>query len=274
MISFPNAKINLGLHIVAKRPDGFHNIETVFYPIALADALEFVETEQGKATSLVLSGIPVDGVIEDNIVLKAYQLLAADYDLPPLSIYLQKNIPLGAGLGGGSADAASMLLMLNQEYDLHLSQTKLEQYAARIGADCPFFIQNRPVYATQKGEIMSPVSLDLSQYYLVVVKPPVHVNTAMAYAACTPKFSNHSLTELIKQPVATWKNVLRNDFEVPIFAQYPIIKQIKNQLYDLGAVYAAMSGSGAAVFGLFSTQIALDKHFASYYSWQGKVERI
>jgi 4-diphosphocytidyl-2-C-methyl-D-erythritol kinase len=262
MISFPNAKINLGLNIVSKRPDGYHNIETVFYPVPLRDALEIVPASPSRrdvarrvstTTTFTQTGIPIAGDTRDNLVMKAYQLLKAQYEIPEIAVYLQKNIPFGAGLGGGSADAAFMLKLLNDFAELHLSPEQLEEFAARLGADCPFFIQNKPVFAEGTGTVFSPVQLSLSGYYLSLVKPEVHVSTQEAYAGVKPQTPKESIRDIICDPVSTWKDRLVNDFETSIFARFPEIGEVKQKMYDQGAIYASMSGSGSSVFGLFET---------------------
>ncbi|MCL1938611.1 MAG: 4-(cytidine 5'-diphospho)-2-C-methyl-D-erythritol kinase [Candidatus Azobacteroides sp.] len=250
MISFPNAKINLGLSIVAKRPDGYHNIETVFYPICLYDALEIVPATDEK-TTLLQTGFAMDGDPQDNLVLKAYRLLKTCYPLPEIAIYLQKNIPFGAGLGGGSADAAFMLKLLNDFFTLNLSVPELEKYAGFLGADCPFFIQNRPVFAEETGNVFTPVTISLKGYYLVLVKPDIHVSTQEAYARVKIQPHKESVYNLIHSPLVRWKKELVNDFEYGVFAQYPEIGAIKKRLYETGAVYASLSGSGSSVFGIF-----------------------
>ena len=248
MIGFPNAKINIGLNITEKRADGFHNLETVFFPVAWSDALEFVISRE---VSFSTSGIHLSGDPESNLVMKAYQLLRNDYDLPPLKIHLHKNIPFGAGLGGGSSDGAFMLLMVNKEFDLNLSTEQLESYAARLGSDCAFFIHNKPMFASGRGEIMEPVQLSLNNWFILIIKPPAEVSTAKAFQWIVPARPENSLKELIQLPVQQWKNTIVNQFETSVFQFYPEIKKIKDQLYDLGAAYASMSGSGSCVFGLF-----------------------
>jgi 4-diphosphocytidyl-2-C-methyl-D-erythritol kinase len=249
MIVFPNAKINIGLNIVEKRTDGYHNLETVFYPVGLRDALEIIPSD--SESSLTISGIPVDGDPSTNLVMKAYQMLKGDFQLGNISVFLQKHIPTGAGLGGGSADGASMICLLNDYFALNLPGDVMEAYASRLGADCPFFVRNRPVFATGTGNEMEPVTLSLDKYAIVLVKPPFSVSTAEAYSMIIPHYPNISLKHLVKQPVEEWKSLLINDFELPVAAKYPQIAAIKRKLYDLGAVYASMSGSGSAVYGLF-----------------------
>jgi len=249
MISFPNAKINIGLHITEKRADGFHNLETVFFPVGWSDALEIAHSDELCFTT---SGIAISGSPESNLVMKAYLLLQKDFGLPALKIHLHKQIPFGAGLGGGSSDAAFMLRLLNQTFDLQLSQEKLLEYAAVLGSDCPFFILNKPVFATGRGEIMSEINLNVKGLYLLLVKPPLEVSTVSAFQSVVPQRPVVSLSELINLPVQDWKNNIKNQFESSVFPQYPEIAGIKNQLYDQGAVYASMSGSGSCVFGLFN----------------------
>ena len=251
MLCFPNAKINLGLNVVSKRPDGYHNLETIFYPVDIKDALEVVPAA-GEKGIFKQSGILLEGNPAENLVIKAYLLLKKEYNIPEIDIYLRKNIPLGAGMGGGSADAAFMLKLLNNVYELHLSDTQLEELAARLGADCPFFIRNEPVFATGIGNVFTPVELSLKEYFIVLVKPDIHVSTKEAYSLVQPKLPAFSLKEIIKNPPETWKEIMINDFEVSVFSQYPAIRDIKEKLYDLGAVYASMSGSGSSVYGIFN----------------------
>ena len=248
MITFPNAKINIGLNVVEKRPDGYHNLETIFYPVKLSDALEVIEAEE---TAFSSSGIEIDATPENNLVYKAYSLLAGDFELPQVKMHLHKVIPFGAGLGGGSADAAFALKMLNDYFGLGLTTAQLEDYAARIGADCPFFIENKPTFAYGIGDQFKPVNLDLSAYKIVIVKPYFSVSTPQAYQNITPIKPDFNLLEIDQLPIEEWKTVVRNDFEKSVFPQFPEIEKLKNSLYEAGAVYASMSGSGSAVFGIF-----------------------
>ncbi len=248
MISFPNAKINLGLHVTEKRPDGFHNLETVFYPVGWSDVLEFVISAEFGFTT---SGIPISGVPESNLVIKAYQLLKEEFNLPALKIHLHKNIPFGAGLGGGSSDGAFMLVMLNKTFNLDISEERLIGYAARLGSDCPFFVLNKPVFATGRGEVMNIVNMKINGLFIILVKPPFEVSTAQAFQFVVPKKSEDSLPELLSQPVQKWKNIISNQFELSVFQNYPEIEGVKSKLYESGAVYASMSGSGSCVFGIF-----------------------
>jgi 4-diphosphocytidyl-2-C-methyl-D-erythritol kinase len=250
MISFPNAKINLGLNIVSKRPDGYHNIETVFYPVHWCDVLEIVPAEREKGV-FVQTGIPIKEDPQKNLVIKAYRLLKAQYDIPEIDIYLRKNIPFGAGLGGGSSDAAFMLKLLNDFAGLHLSHEQLEEYARQIGADCPFFIQNKPVFAEGTGIVFTPVTVFLRGYYLVVVTLDIQVSTQEAYSNVEPQQPKESIRDIIQLPVSAWKDKLMNDFEKTIFVKYPEIGEMKQKMYERGAIYASMSGSGSSVFGIF-----------------------
>lgn len=251
MIVFPNAKINIGLNITERRPDGYHNLETVFYPLMIKDALEIIES---KELSFQSSGIIIPGDSNSNLCLKAYHLIKQDYDIPPVSIHLHKHIPIGAGLGGGSADAAFFIKLINLTFALGLTTDTMMNYARQLGADCAFFINNQPVYAYGKGDQFEAVNLDLSAYKLVLVMPPVHVSTAEAYGGIKPKPTEQSLKDLIKLPVSEWENHIQNDFEEHIFKAFPLIAKVKEALYNAGALYACMSGSGASVFGIFEEQ--------------------
>ncbi len=252
MITFPNAKINLGLNIVEKRPDGYHNLETVFYPVPVEDALEVnILNESTQKFRLHQAGLEIAGEAENNLVVKAYKLLDERFNLPPIDIHLFKHIPSGAGLGGGSSDAAYMLKLLNEKFNLKLSDENLEEYAARLGADCAFFIRNTPTYAEGIGNIFSPISLSLKGYQIVLVKPDIFVSTREAFARIKPHRQEIPLKEVIKRPIEEWKERMVNDFEESVFPQFPAIKEIKEKLYEVGAIYAAMTGSGSSVFGLF-----------------------
>ena len=253
MLAFPNAKINLGLHITRKRTDGFHELETIFYPVkTMKDALEIVPAKT-DVSKLHLSGLQVDGDTGNNLVWRAYELIKESYPerVPALDIYLLKAIPMGAGLGGGSADAAFALQLLNEYCQLDISDAELEKLALQLGSDCPFFIRNSPQYATGRGEIMEPIDIDLSEYRIEVVCPEVHVSTKEAFSGILPKPGSFDLRELPKIPVPEWKQVLKNDFEPTVFKQYPEIARIKEKFYADGALYASMSGSGSAVYGIF-----------------------
>ena len=274
MITYPNAKINLGLNIVEKRPDGYHNLETVFYPINLQDALEVNLMEGEEEFSLKVNGVPIEGEPENNLVVKAYRLLKKDYpDMPTIDIHMYKHIPTGAGLGGGSADAAFMIKLLNEKFKLNLSIEKMEEYAAILGADCAFFIQNKPVFASGIGNIFEPIQLSLKGYYLVLVKPDIFVSTKDAFAHITPMQPAQSLKEIIRMPVETWRATMKNDFEESVFQKFPEIAAIKDKLYDLGAIYASMSGSGSSVFGIFREQVEfVDEIFSGCFCRQRALE--
>ena len=274
MITYPNAKINLGLNIVEKRPDGYHNLETVFYPINLQDALEVNLLEGEEEFSLKVSGVPIEGEPDNNLVVKAYRLLKKDYpEMPAIDIHMYKHIPTGAGLGGGSADAAFMIKLLNDKFKLNLSIEKMEEYAAILGADCAFFIQNKPVFATGIGNIFEPIQLSLKGYYLVLVKPDIFVSTKDAFAHIIPSQPTQSLKEIIRMPVETWRATMKNDFEDSVFQKFPEIAAIKDKLYDLGAVYASMSGSGSSVYGIFREQVEfVDEIFSGCFCRQRALE--
>lgn len=273
MITFPCAKINLGLNIVSKRPDGYHNLETVFYPIPLTDALEIKYMDEKfpseSPCDLKITGKDVDCNEEDNLVIKAYQLLAADFQLPRVHAHLVKRIPTQAGLGGGSSDAAYMIRLLDERFRLNIGIPEMERYAAKLGADCAFFITADPSYAEGIGDVLMPVDVPgagLGGYYLAVVKPSVAVSTRDAYAAIVPKTPAKCCRDIVRQPIETWKDELVNDFEAPIFAMHPELAAIKQSLYDAGAVYAAMSGSGSALFGIFREQpTGLEKEFEGIF---------
>ena len=253
MVVFPNAKLNIGLNIVEKRPDNYHNLESIFVPIPFKDILEIVESKSGE-TRLHLSGIQIDGDPNNNLVMKAFRQLQVDFNIPNVDIYLEKIIPFGAGLGGGSADAAFTLKALNTLFDLKLSNEKLCQYAAKLGADCSFFIENKATYVTGIGEILTPIELDLSPYYLVLVKPNDYISTKEAYAHITPRKTKISVNETIHYPIEQWKEYIVNDFEASVFPNHPNIAKVKKNLYENGALYASMTGSGSSVFGLFDKQ--------------------
>ncbi len=253
MITFPNAKINLGLNIVERRPDGYHNIETVFYPIPLTDVLEIVPARGDEETSLTCYGNLVDCPPEKNLVMRAYWLMQQRCDLPPVAMHLYKRIPDGAGLGGGSSDAAHALVMLNKMFNLEIADAELAEMAATLGADCAFFIYNRPMLATGIGDVLSPVDVDLKGKTLLLVKPPVGVDTRTAYSRVTPQVPDVSLGEIIGRPVVAWDGMMVNDFEASVFAALPQLWLIKAAILDAGAQYAAMSGSGSTVFGIFDS---------------------
>lgn len=268
MVSFPNCKINLGLRILRKRTDGYHDLETVFLPIAVHDMLEVIPHPSGKdaAVTIQLSGQPIPGDAQTNLVIKAWQLLKKDHpSLPAVQFHLHKTLPPGAGLGAGSADAAFALTILNQRFELNISSQQLAAYALQLGSDVPFFLLNRPAYATGRGEQLTPVELDLSGYSVLLVHPRIHVSTAQAFSQLTPAVPAEALPALLQQPIDTWKHSIVNDFEKPVFAQHPAIARIKTQLYEAGAVYASMSGSGSSVFGLFAKPVPAMKFEKDYF---------
>ena len=269
MVLFPNAKINLGLNILRKREDGYHELETIFYPIGLKDGLEFIENKKNKIT-FTSSGLPLNIDPEENIVVKAYHLLAADFSLPGLDLHLHKVIPFGAGLGGGSSDAAFLLKGLNDYFELGLFVSQLKKYAVKLGADCSFFIENKPAFACGIGEQLQNIHLNLKDYFIVLVKPPFGVGTKEAYAEIKPSVSKKSLLDSIKLSLDKWQNCIINDFETSVFNLYPAIAEIKTKLLDHGAVYASMSGSGSSVFGLFKEepQITNEDFGPEYFIWK------
>lgn len=269
MIVFPNAKINLGLAITAKRSDGFHNLETVFYPIGLCDTLEVLEAPNSKKEiTFSESGIPIPGDASSNLCIAAYKLVAKDYKLPSVKIHLHKKIPIGAGLGGGSSDAAYFLKALNLLFELNLSFGELHHYARKLGSDCSFFINNQPTFAIGKGDEMEAIPLSLKGKYLALIKPDISISTKEAYSNVVPMKPKNSVEKICLQSVSSWKNSLHNQFEDTIFTNYPDIKKIKEQLYALGATYASMSGSGSSVFGIFENEIDLNQSFKGNFIWQ------
>ncbi len=267
MITFPNAKINIGLHITEKRADGFHNLESCFYPIAWADVLEAVPAADFSFSS---SGIAIPGDATKNLCVKAYQLLKQDFDLPPLATHLLKIVPIGAGMGGGSSDAAFMLKMLNEIGKCGLSTAELEQYARQLGSDCAFFIQNRPQYCYEKGDQFADISLNLKGKYIVLVYPNFAISTAEAYAGVKPQLPEVNLLETLQRPMQEWRHNIKNDFEAGLFPKYPILAQIKEKMYEYGAIYASMTGSGSTIYGIFDKPIHLQNNFPSSTVWQGE----
>ena len=273
MITFPCSKINLGLDIVSKRPDGYHNLETLFYPIPLEDALEITINQKSDAPdyTFTMHNAAFEGDDSDNLVVKAYKILAADHKLPKVVMSLYKNIPTGAGLGGGSSDAAFALKMLNEIGKLRLGDEQLEEYAARIGADCAFFIKCRPAYATGIGNILTPVECSLKGYHLVLVKPHLHISTKEAYSLVVPAHPVVPLMDIIQRPMNMWTSSMKNDFERSAFAKYPQMETIKSELYRLGALYASMSGSGSSFYGIFEKaqdEKELERLFPDCFRWQ------
>ena len=271
MIIFPIAKVNLGLNVVERRPDGYHNLQTVFYPVGIQDALEIFPMAEDFPSEvdcdIKVSNIPIEGDEQRNLVVRAYQLLKQDFpNLPRLHAHLYKGIPTQAGMGGGSSDASAMLRLLNTSFQLNLSDEKLISYASKLGADCAIFILNRPAYAEGIGEKLYPMNIDLSGWYMAVVRPDIPVPTKEAFARIKPHFPQKCCRDIVMQPVETWKEELVNDFEESVFALHPELAAIKERLYQLGATYAAMSGSGSALFGLFRQPIDLRSSFEGMFS--------
>jgi len=264
MVSFPPCKINLGLHVLDKRPDGYHNLETCFYPVPCTDILEIIPSKNFAFSS---SGNNIPGLPEQNLCVKAYQLLANEFSIDPVHIHLHKIIPMGAGLGGGSSDAAHVIRMLNDIFSLNLPQEKMMQLAASIGSDTAFFIQDRPMVGTGRGEILANVELDLERKFLVLVNPDIHVSTSEAYAHVKPAQPEVRLMKILVRPLDEWRNLLKNDFEYSVFSKYPAIKDLKDKLYSLGALYASMSGSGATVFGIFKNEFNVETEFPHTTVW-------
>ena len=266
MLAFANAKINIGLNVTEKLASGYHNIQTVFYPVKIHDVVEITDAAE---LSCQVAGIEIDGKAEDNICYKAFKLIQADFDIPNQQITILKHIPVGAGLGGGSSDAAHLIKLLDKKFALGLTVMQMEQYASRLGADCAFFVENKPVYAYGKGDQFKPLTLDLSRYNIILVKPDIHVSTAEAYAGMVPQLQEENLPNLVAGPIINWKKAVKNDFEQMVFQKYPEIGGVKNTLYDHGALYAAMSGSGSSVFGIFDKEVDLEilsEKYKIYYN--------
>lgn len=257
MITFPNCKINLGLWVTRRRTDGYHDIQTVMIPVPWCDVLEMVPAA-GNQTSLTVTGMQVDSPMEKNLCYKAWRLMADHYGIPPVDMHLHKVIPSGAGLGGGSSDASFALKMLNSMFQLGLENEVLRSLAVQLGMDCPFFIENIPALSTGRGEYLKEVTVDLGGWYVIIVKPPVHVSTAAAFAGIKPLFRENSINECMALPIQQWRHILHNDFEQTVMALYPEIREIKNELYRHGAIYAALSGSGSAVFGIFQNPVSIE----------------
>ncbi len=269
MVNFPNCKINLGLNIINKRPDGYHDLETVFYPIAIKDILEIItDQHQNESGNIIYtaSGIKVDGELSNNLCCQAYLLLKKDFpQLPSIKMHLHKRIPMGAGLGGGSADAAFTLTLLNQKYQLGLNQEQLIDYALQLGSDCPFFIINKPCLGKGRGEQLSEIDIDLSNYQFLIVNPGIHISTAWAFSKIKPSRALYPIEETIFLPIGQWKSMLMNDFEEPVICEYPEIREIIHQLYQSGAVYASLSGSGSTVFGIYPKGPIIQPKFPKQY---------
>jgi 4-diphosphocytidyl-2-C-methyl-D-erythritol kinase len=267
MLLFPNCKINLGLYITGKRPDGFHNLESVFLPVPFTDALEAVEAKQFRFRTETKVDL---GDPESNLCVKAYRLLQQAYSIPPVDMFLLKNLPTGAGLGGGSADGTFALLLLNQLFDLGLSEGTLEELAARLGSDCPFFIRNKPAYVTGRGTDIQVIDFPLTECWITLVHPGIHISTKEAFAHIQPMPGPHLLLDSLRRPPEEWMRYIRNDFEPYAFAAHPELRKIKEQLLEAGAFYAAMSGSGSAIYGLSKAELALPA-FPQHYWVQQKI---
>lgn len=264
MVIFPNCKINLGLHILQKRNDGYHDLETVFYPIPVYDVLEIISS---KTTQFNTTGIPIN-VSGDNLCIQAYRLLKNDYpQLPEVNIHLHKVIHIGAGLGGGSADAAFTLILLNKKYNLGISDEKLFGYALQLGSDCPIFILNKPALAKGRGEVLEEINCTLSPYKMLLINPGIHINTGELFGKITPSLPKTNLREIIQLPVSEWKHQLTNDFEKIVFAEHPVIEGLKKSMYENGAVYAAMTGTGSSVFGLFHEEVDFATQEGYFKKW-------
>ncbi|MBI3233788.1 MAG: 4-(cytidine 5'-diphospho)-2-C-methyl-D-erythritol kinase [Bacteroidetes bacterium] len=256
MLLYPPAKINLGLAVKGKRPDGYHNIESVFYTLPIYDALECIENKQYKQGDsnfiYTTSGLPIAGELSTNLVYKAYQLLSQDFELPPVLCHLNKYIPMGAGLGGGSSDGAYMLLLLNRLFSLNYTSSQLAVYAQQLGSDCPFFIYTQAMHVKGRGELLSPIEFSLKGKYFVLIYPNLHISTVEAYQNLIYNPDQRSdFDEVVKQPINTWKDQLYNHFETYAFQKFPELELVKNKLYDTGAIYASMTGSGSAIYGVF-----------------------
>lgn len=285
MVSFPNAKINLGLHVRDKKSNGFHDLETVFCPVELSDILEIIpSTEAGF--SFNSSGLPIPGDPDQNLCIRAYNLLKADHEIPPVAIHLHKVIPMGAGLGGGSSDGAFTLKMLNEMFGLQITEERLHEYALKLGSDCPFFLVNRPLFAHGRGDEFENVNLDLTAYKILIVVPPIHINTARAYAMIDEQraalpfpdiFKDiHKachLINIVESGPGTWSSLVENDFETPVFSEHPVLPSIKQKLYEKGAIYASMSGSGSAMYGVFAGEDINTDDFGVDFTWTGRVLR-
>jgi 4-diphosphocytidyl-2-C-methyl-D-erythritol kinase len=262
MITFPNCKINLGLNILQKREDGYHDIETIFYPLNICDALELITITGTQPIQFSCTGLHIDGDEQNNLCTKAYQLLKKDFpQLPAIKMHLHKTVPVGAGLGGGSANAAFTLMLLNKKFQLNLSSDQLINYASQLGSDCSFFIINKPCFATGRGEILEPIELDLSAYQFLVINPFIHISTKWAFTKTQPAPPSESIKQIAMQPVEMWRALLANDFEKPLIQYYPQLKLLKEKLYDIGALYASMSGSGSTFFGIFDKDKKIDTSF-------------
>lgn len=268
MVTFPNAKINIGLQIIEKRSDGFHNIASCFYPVGWSDVLEIIPATEFSFSS---SGIEIPGDPTKNLCVKAYELLKQDIELPPVSMHLLKIVPIGAGMGGGSADAAFVLKLLNTTFNLSLSTSDLQKYARKLGSDCAFFIENKPQFCYEKGDVFADIKLSLKGKFIVLVYPNLHISTAEAYAGVKPQPPTINLPEALQRPLPEWRHAIKNDFEDGLFPKYPVLPQIKEKLYEKGAIYSSMTGSGSTIYGIFEKETDLKNIFAPYTVWQGEL---
>jgi 4-diphosphocytidyl-2-C-methyl-D-erythritol kinase len=268
MLCFPNAKINIGLQIVEKRPDGFHNLNSCFYPVGWSDVLEVIPAAESSFAS---SGIDIPGDTSTNLCFRAYELLRRDFTLPPVQMHLLKIVPIGAGLGGGSADAAFTLKLLNDLFELALAPATLEDYARQLGSDCAFFVQNKPQFCYEKGDKFADIGLSLKGKFIGLVYPNLHISTAEAYAGVRPQPAPIDLREALRQPMHTWREVVKNDFEAHLFLKYPVLSAIKTQLYSAGATYASMTGSGSTLYGIFDEEPDFSNLFDNYTVWKGEL---
>ena len=269
MVSFPNCKINIGLQVIGKRADGYHDLQTVFYPIYIKDALEIIDNDSAIDISFSATGLNIDGNIENNLCLKAYHLLKKDFpELPALSMHLHKIIPIGGGLGGGSADAVFTLQSINKQYSLALTASQLKNYAVRLGSDCAFFLINKPCFAGGRGDLLKEIPVDLSDYKILVVNPGININTSWAFSALKNKTAHPDLKDLVKTPVSEWPKNIHNDFEEPVFNLYPEINVLKENIYNAGATYASMSGSGSSIYGIFELDRIVNINFPAHYFYK------
>jgi 4-diphosphocytidyl-2-C-methyl-D-erythritol kinase len=268
MVVFPFCKVNIGLSVVERRNDGYHNIESLFYPVDLTDILEVVESDDGK-NHFVMTGLSLDGDPSQNLCVKAYDQLSKEFLIPPVRIHLHKNIPAGAGLGGGSSDAAFMLRCINELFDLEVSKEDLFLHAMQIGSDCGFFMQDSPAIVKGRGESLSPLNISLSNYKIVIIKPDIHIKTANAYAGIVPGKSEYPIAGIISRPVSEWQGNLINDFEQNILKNHPKINDIKTKLQNAGALFVSMTGSGSAVYGIFEKGIQTSMIFPGCFTWSG-----
>ncbi len=271
MICFPNCKINLGLSVLRKRKDGYHDIESILYPVPVNDILDIVVSKDGKF-QFDQTGIKVPGPDTDNLCVKAYKKIKTYLGDSTVKMHLHKLIPPGSGLGGGSSDGAYALKIINDLFSLNLSNDELLSMAGELGNDCPFFINNVPSLVSGRGELLNPIDLKLEGYKIVIVKPDININTTYAYSKIIPYENHKSLMDIIRNPVTEWKDQLKNDFEIPVFQLYPEIQSVKEMLYDMGAVYSSMTGSGSAVYGVFEEAPEIKDFPPRYFVWSGRFE--